>query len=54
MLGLFAVGGLSLVVASMGCSLVAVRGLLIAVTSFVEEHGLTLKHRGFSSCGAWV
>ena len=32
--------GLSLVVASGGYSSVAVRGLLIAVASLVEEHGL--------------
>ena len=30
---------LSLVVASRGCSLVAVRGLLIGVASLVVEHG---------------
>ena len=30
---------LSLVVASRGCSLVAVRGLLIVVASLVVEHG---------------
>ena len=32
--------GLSLVVVSGGCCLVAVRGLLIAVASFVVEHRL--------------
>ena len=32
--------GLSLVVESRGCSLVVVRGLLIAVASLVAEHGL--------------
>ena len=32
--------GLSLIVASWGCSLVAVCGLLIDVASLVAEHGL--------------
>ena len=37
--------GASLVAASRGYSLVAVRGLLIVVASLVVEHGL---------CGAWA
>ena len=36
----FALSGLSLVVASRGCSLAAVLELLIAVASLVAEHGL--------------
>ena len=36
----FAMRGLSLIVASWGCSLVAVCGLLIDVASLVAEHGL--------------
>ena len=36
----FAMRGLSLIVASWGCSLVAVCGLLIAVASLVAKHGL--------------
>ena len=61
--GLFiAAGGLSLVVASRGYSLVVVGGLLIAVASLVEERGLWgLQQCGsqapeleLSSCGAWA
>ena len=32
--------GISLIVVSRGCSLALVHGLLIAVVSFVVEHGL--------------
>ena len=39
-LGLCCSAGFSLVVASVGYSLVAVHGLLIAVVSLVAEHGL--------------
>ena len=38
-LGLHCCVGFSLVVASRGCSLIAVCGLLIAVVSLVAEHG---------------
>ena len=48
--GLVTTCGLSLVVMSRGCSLVVVRGLLIAVVSLVVEHGL--QSTGFSGCGA--
>ena len=34
------------------CSLVAVRGLLIAVASFVEKHRLSA-HR-LNGCGSWA
>ena len=44
--------GLSLVVVRGGCSIVAVHGFIIAVASFVAEHGLYSV--GFNSCGAWV
>ena len=44
--------GISLVVASMGYSLVAVHELLIEVASPVAEHGLL--DVGFSSCGTWA
>ena len=39
-LGLHCCAGFSLVVASRGCSLIAVCGLLIAVASLFLEHGL--------------
>ena len=39
-LGLHCFTGFSMVVVSEGCSLVAVRGLPIAVASLVEEHRL--------------
>ena len=63
MLGLRLFMGSSLVVASGGYSLVAVKGLLIAATSLVE-HGLeacglrscgsqALEHR-LNSCGTWA
>ena len=46
-LGLRCCKGFSLVVAGEGCSLVAVLGLLIAVTSLTVEHGLQwLQHVG--------
>ena len=38
--------------ASGGCSLVAVRGLLIAMASLVAEHRLS--GTWLSSCGSWV
>ena len=45
--------GFSLVAASGGPSLVAVRRLLIAVASPFSEHGLQ-GSTGFSSCGSWA
>ena len=42
--------GFSLVVASRGYSLIAMRGRLIVVASLVVENGLALGHGGFSSC----
>ena len=51
---------LSLVAASRGYSLVAVRGLLIAVASLIAEHGLysvqasVVAAHGLSSCGSWA
>ena len=57
--------GVSLVVASVGYSLVAVHNLLSAVTSLFVDHGLwgprasvvaaapALEHR-LNSCGTWV
>ena len=43
--------GLSLAVASGGCTVVAVPGLLIAVASLVAW---ALGHTGFSSCDTWA
>ena len=48
-LGLRCFSGLSPVVASGGCSLAVVHGLLVAVASLVEH-----RHAGFSSFGAWA
>lgn len=64
MLHLLLCEGLSLVVRSRGCSLVAIRGLLVMVASLVVEHeavgtgfsssGLrALEHR-LSGCDTWA
>ena len=52
--------GFSLVVVSRSYTLVAVRGLLVAVASLVAEHRVcgiwasVVVARGLSGCGAWV
>ena len=52
--------GLCLVATSRGYSLVAVRGLLIAVASLIAEQGLysvqasVVAAHGLSSCGSWA
>ena len=57
-LGLHCCASLSLVADGGGCSLVAMRGLLIAVASLVAEHGLKDSQAsaaaalGLSSCGS--
>ena len=59
-LGLCCCVGFSLVVASRSYTLVAVRGLLVAVASLVAEHRVcgiwasVVVARGLSGCGAWV
>ena len=50
--GFVAAGGLYRVAASRGYSLVAARGLLIAMAYLVAEHRLS--GTWLSSCGLWV